>query len=152
MNRQTFWPFTDVPSDSISIYDGSETFLQDFENEDPKSQVAFAAYWLQSEVLNGGLNQFFANDTGILAPEAATACRALGLPILASKIEEAMSWFGQTYPRKRERRQLLLEAFERVNEGQGPFDKLDDVVADLIYDEGGGLQKAAISYLRSNES
>lgn len=150
--NQEFWPFRDSPSDAISIYEGPEVFLQEFAESEHKSQVAFAAYWLQAEVLNGGLRQFFSNDTGVLAPEAAAACRALGLPLLASKLEQAMSWFGRPYPRRRQQRQAALEAYDREGHGQGagPFAELDDVVADLIYEEGTGLEHAAISYLRSD--
>jgi hypothetical protein len=143
------WPFSDVPSDAISIYDGPEAFLDGLVAAKPNSQVAFAVYWLQAEVLNGGLGQFFANDTGVLAPEAVAACRTLGLPQLAAKIEEAMTWFGLPYPRRREPRHEALQAYERDHPGQGPFDPLDAVVANLIYEEGGGLEQAAMRYLSS---
>jgi hypothetical protein len=113
------WPFSDVPSDAISIYDGPEAFLDEFAAAKPNSQVAFAVYWLQAEVLNGGLGQFFANDTGVLAPEAVAACRTLGLPQLAAKIEEAMTWFGLPYPRRREPRHAALQA-RRTRTGCGP--------------------------------
>jgi hypothetical protein len=146
------WPFSDVTPDAISIYDGADVFLEEFAAAAPNSQVAFAAYWLQAEVLNGGLGQFFANDTGMAAPEAVAASRTLGLPLLASKIEEAMRWFGLHYPRGREPRQNALEAYERDHPGQGPFGHLDKVVADLIYEEAGGLEQAAIRYLGSRTS
>jgi hypothetical protein len=150
-NDREFWPFSDIPSDAISIYEGPEVFLQNFEEADRKSQVAFAAYWLQSEVLNGGLGQFFSNDTGILAPEAAAACRTLGLPRLASELEQAMAWFGFPYPRQRQQRQEALESNDRDG-NRSPFDDLDEVVANLIYEEATGLEQAAINYLRSAPS
>ena len=64
------WPFSDVPSDAISIYDGPEAFLDEFAAAKPNSQVAFAVYWLQAEVLNGGLGQFFAEEGGGLEQAA----------------------------------------------------------------------------------
>lgn len=149
MSTQLYWPFTEVPTDDISIYESPECFLRDFESEGRGSQVAFAAYWLQAEILNGGLGQFFSNDTGVLALEAAAACLTLGLNTLASRIENAMRWFGDPYPRKRERRQELLRTFELENvDGGGAFSQIDNIVADLIYDEAGGLHKAAINYLK----
>ena len=57
------WPISDVPSEAISIYDGPGVFLSDFGKASHTHQVVFAACWLQGEVLNGGLAQFFANDT-----------------------------------------------------------------------------------------
>jgi hypothetical protein len=41
-NDREFWPFSDSPSDAISIYKGPEFFLQEFAEAEHKSQVAFA--------------------------------------------------------------------------------------------------------------
>jgi hypothetical protein len=60
-----------------------------------------------------------------------------------------MTWFGLPYPRRREPRHEALQAYERDHPGQGPFDPLDAVVANLIYEEGGGLEQAAMRYLSS---
>ncbi|WP_369973953.1 DUF4375 domain-containing protein [Polaromonas sp. SP1] len=35
------------------------------------SRHLFAVHWCQSEICNGGFMQFFANSTGVLAPEVA---------------------------------------------------------------------------------
>jgi hypothetical protein len=147
------WPISDVPSDDISIYDGPEVFLADFGKASRAHQVVFAACWLQGEVLNGGLKQFFSNSTGVLAPEAVLACRTLGLTQLAQKCEEAMAWFGSSYPRERELRQAALEAFAVANpETYSPFEELDEVVTALIYDESPGLEQAAISFVKAHDS
>ena len=144
------WPFSDVPSEAISIYDGPVVFLQDFAQASRAQQIAFAGFWFQAEVLNGGLVQFFSNDTGVLAPEAVAACREVGLPTLASRLEQAIAWFGQPYPRERGAREDALEAFADTHEdSDGPFDELDDVVASLIYDEGPGLEQACIHHIES---
>lgn len=147
------WPIGDVPSDEISIYDGPEVFLADFAKASHAHQVVFAACWLQGEVLNGGLKQFFSNSTGVLAPEAVLACRTLGLPQLAQRCEEAMAWFGAPYPRERELRQAALEAYAVANpEAFSPFDELDEVVSGLIYDESPGLEQAAINFVKAHGS
>jgi len=151
-SHRKFWPYRDVPTDTISIYDGPDTFLAEFGAASTGEQVVFAAYWLQAEVLNGGLSQFFSNDTGVLAPEAAIACGTLGLSALAAKLEEAMRWFGNTYPRERETREAALAAYETSHPGETPFDSLDAQVSDLIYDEGPGLEKAAVLFLECNSS
>jgi hypothetical protein len=142
------WPFSDVPSETISIYDGPEIFLSEYANAPIKQRTIFSAYWLQAEVLNGGLNQFFSNDTGVLAPEAVAACRALWMPALADVLERAMAWFGDPYPRDREARQVALASFANANrDSDDPFDKLDDEIVDFIYEENGGLQLAASRYM-----
>ena len=146
---RSIWPVGDTPSDDISIYEGPEQFLEDLASSSKVDQVLFCAYWLQAEVLNGGLNQFFDNDTGVLAPEAAEACETLGLPLLAAKVREAMEFFGPVYPRDREVRQAAL-AGNADNSNDDPFATLDDEVAALIYDEGPGLERAAIAYVNSN--
>ena len=151
-DSRKLWPFSDVPSKTVSIYDGPATFLEDFAGLSRAEQIAFAGFWFQAEVLNGGLEQFFSNSTGVLAPEAVAACRELGLPSLANELERAMAWFGTEYPRSRDERQDALEAFADAHLDAGPFDDLDDVVASLIYEEGPGLEQAAIDYFAGMSS
>ncbi len=146
---ESIWPVSDVPSHDISIYDGPDVFLEDYSAASEAERVVCAAYWLQAEVLNGGLQQFFYNDTGVLAPEAVEAFRTLGLPKLAAGVESAMLWFGSSYPRERELRQAALV----VNgEEVYPFDVLDDEVVKCIYEENGGLVSTALSYVRSKDN
>jgi len=151
------WPISDGMSEDISIYDGPEVFLADFGNAARAHQVAFAAGWFQGEVLNGGLTQFFANDTGVLAPEAAEACRTVGMSRLAGKLAEAMSWFGTSYPRDRETRRQALEQYALLHKGASiyhanPFKKLDDEIVELLYGEKAGLEEAALLYIREHGS
>ena len=147
---RNLWPFSDGPSEAVSIYEGPEEFLQDFGQVSRARQIAFAAFWFQAEVLNGGLVQFFSNDTGVLAPEAAVACREVGLPNLASHLEQSMAWFGQPYPRDRSAREHALEAYADTHpDSDGPFEDLDDLVVSDIYDEGSGLEQAAINHIQS---
>lgn len=141
------WPLSDVASDAISVYDGPEVFLAQFRGTPRADQIVFAGYWLQAEILNGGLGQFFLNDTGVLAPEAVEACRTLGLPKLAAKIQEAMTWFGHPYPRKREAREAAMNQAD-----DDPFSELEDEVVDLIYEENSGLERAALKYIESHGS
>jgi hypothetical protein len=151
------WPISDGMSECISIYDGPEVFLTQFSEVSSAHQVAFAAGWFQGEVLNGGLTQFFANDTGVLAPEAAEACRTVGMPQLAAKLEEAMGWFGASYPRERSVRKQALEQYANFHNGasiyhENPFERLTDEVVELLYHEGAGLEEAAVRYVRANGS
>jgi hypothetical protein len=52
-----------------------------------------------------------------------------------------MLWFGLPYPRQRQQRQEALESFDRAGH-RSPFDEMDEVVADLIYEEGTGIEHA----------
>lgn len=144
------WPISDVPSQYISIYESPEVFLKDYATAPPVHRTIFAAYWLQGELLNGGLGQFFGNDTGVLAPEAVDACKVLNMPRLAVKLQEAMAWFGSPYPRDREARETQLES--AADSGLDPFEKLDEEVADLICEEGIGLEASAVAFVKAHAS
>lgn len=107
--------------DEVSIYDGAETFLAQFEHVPLKSGLLLAAHWCQSEVCNGGLAQFFGNPTGVLAPEALEAFKAIGLNEWANVLERAMSVFGPSYPREQANR---LEILARIDKKK-TFDELN---------------------------
>lgn len=139
-----YWKLVQPVWDSISIYDGPQEFLAQFDAANAVSRTLFAAHWCQSEVNNGGLHQFFHNSTGVLAPEAAAAFEALQMPETAGVIRSAIDWFGPTFPRDRERR---MEALDKYVTGHadniGPFAELDDRFFDLIAEENGGFEAAA---------
>jgi Domain of unknown function (DUF4375) len=113
--------------ETINIYDGPEIFLAQFGVLRPEIGHLFAAQWCESEVCNGGFHQFFYNSTGVLAPEALAAFRAIGLHEWAEILDEAMRFFGEPYPRDQEQRQKLLDAVDMGEDGEGnPFDRLDE--------------------------
>jgi len=86
----------------------------------------YAGHWCQSEVNNGGLCQFFVNTTGLLAPEALQALRTLGLLEWFAVLSEAISYFGDPYPRERAARLKMLPEGERGHKAADPFVALDD--------------------------
>jgi hypothetical protein len=142
-----YWRCVEPIWDSVSIYDGGEIFLRGFGEVSEKQRVLFAAHWAQSEIMNGGLGQFFTNDTGVLAPEAVEAFQALGMPKCALLLSEAMTFFGERYPRERLVRQ---DAFERFHEEFGadgiPLREYEDAMATEIEEENGGFWVAADKY------
>lgn len=141
--RMSYWTLVEPIWDVVSIYDGADTFLQQYGAAPDASQVLFAAHWTQSEVLNGGFGQYFSNSTGVLAPEAVEAFRALGMPRTAAVIERAMSFFGSPYPRDRELREAALDA---ADEDIDPFEDADDSFFDAVEEENGGFEAAADAY------
>lgn len=142
-----YWRLVEPIWREISIYDGPEVFLRQFRRVQPEVGHLFAATWCQSEVCNGGFHQFFSNPTGVLAPEALAAFRAMGLSEWASLLEEAMRFFGVPYPRDRMVRQELLAAVPGdQREESDPFDALDDRFFAWLHEEGDRWQRAADSY------
>ena len=90
-------------------------------------QNLYAAHWCVSEVLNGGLHQFFYNTTGILAPEAAIGLASVGATELSQLVSEGMRFFGSSYPRDRKVRLDQLPELDDETELEGTaFSPLDE--------------------------
>lgn len=133
----------------ISIYRGPRVFLHQSAKFPKRLVRLFAVYWCVSEVCNGGLHQFFWNPTGVLAPEAVEGFREMGMSDCAELLEQAMQFFGKSYPRAQSRRDKLLEHEFRKPEKQDPFEKLTDrLLAMLGPEDRRRLQLASDEYAR----
>jgi hypothetical protein len=147
--EESYWKYVEPIWDAVSIYDGEHVFLEQLSKLTEKEKTLFSAHWAQSEIMNGGLGQFFSNPTGILAPEAVSAFLALGMPKSAKALEEAMLFFGEPYPRNRSMRADKLEEFlDKHGEGAVPMEEQEDVIAETVEEENGGFENAANSYAR----
>ncbi|MCQ4314419.1 DMP19 family protein [Pseudomonas stutzeri] len=147
-----YWNLVDPIWETVSIYDGPDVFLQQYAASPEASRVLFSAQWCQSEICNGGFEQFFSNSTGVLAPEGVEAFRKIGMPQTADLIQQAMSVFGASYPRDRDAREDALEAAWDATgeEDGGPFGDLDESFFALIETESGGFESCADAYAASN--
>ena len=146
--RVDYWTLVDPIWEKVSIYDGPDTFLRQFHASPEASRTLFAAHWCQSEINNGGFGQFFSNSTGVLAPEAAQAFRAIGMPQTAAALEQAMALFGAAYPRDRTVREEALEAIFDASDDEEdcPFFDIEDTFFDLLNSENDGFEAAANRY------
>lgn len=146
---EQYWPFSDTTHEEISFYEGESKFLSDYENCIEKKRNLFCAWWCRAEVSNGGLEQLFYNDTGVLAPEAVQAFYALNAPELAKSLKKSMSIFGSEYPRNRELRQSVLASAlaSQAHPGQ-LFDALDEEFCNFLYEENSGLEQLAVEYCK----
>jgi hypothetical protein len=133
----------------INTYDEPDEFLSQFRQVQLKVGHLFAAHWCVAEVLNGGFDQFFFNTTGVLAPEALAAFRAIGLVEWASLLEEAMQFFGDPYPRNQKERWERLDPVG-VSGGQGEqwvhFCALDDRFYAWLREEEYRWERAADAF------
>ncbi len=120
-------------------------FLKAFAEVPTVAANLYAAHWCQSEVNNGRFYQFFWNTTGILAPEAAAACRDIGLHEWERAIIGAMEFFGPTYPRERSARMSRLEPCKGTD--PGPFNDMDELFFSWPPDLW-GWEKAADEYAK----
>lgn len=146
-DKDSYWRFVDPIWDTVSIYDGGDTFLEQISKVTEKQKVLFSSHWAQSEICNGGLHQFFSNSTGVLAPEAVEAFKVIGMPTCSNVIADAMKFFGKEYLRDRNQRDEKLAEYENQNdEHWDPFCELDNIFFDSIEEENGGFEIAADNY------
>jgi len=127
---------------------GRGKFLRKFRAVRPEVGNLYAAHWCQSEVCNGGFHQFFFNTTGLLAPEALHAFRAIGLTEWADILSEAMGFFGGKYPRERASRQKLLPACRGRREEWDPFYRLDERFYEWLHASPDRWELAADAYAK----
>lgn len=145
-NMSDYWDKVEPFWEAIDIYEGPDVFRQTFSTAPKEVGLLFAAHFCQSEVCNGGLDQFFWNSTGVLAPEAVEGFREIGQIQIANLLEAAMNLVASPYPRDREERQALLSQVPKE-----ALDALDKTFFVLIDSEEGGFQAAADRYVERLE-
>jgi hypothetical protein len=94
-----------------------------------RSELTEEVQWLEattlgiSDIDNGGLLQFFENDTGTFAPEMAQWFEQAGLAEAAGTLRKAMAMFGQEFPRSPQKRAAWLQG-----KSEDLFYELDDAL------------------------
>jgi hypothetical protein len=138
---QGYWSLVKPIWNVAEFYEGPAEFLRTFAEIPKLAGLLFAAHFCQSEVINGGLFQFFFNSTGILAPEAIEGFIAIGQVAVAESVQEACSLFGEPYPLERSLRQSKLKTFDPQL-----FKSLSLKLCENIGSERGGFEAAADRY------
>lgn len=142
-----YWQLVEPVWNSLVQWDDVPVFQSTFASTEVSARTLFAAHWLYSEVSNGGFLQFYWNSTGVLAPEAADAYAAIGMPRTAEIIRRSMSWFPIPYPRDRQTRIKLLDEYAEANpESDCPFDSFDNEFYEVAESESGGFELAANTF------
>lgn len=81
-----------------------------FEHLEPEEQEVIALYWLEAECMNGGLDQFFHNTSGDLAPLALAGLKRLNCMQTYTILNDLiLQVFRNNYPIEREARFAFLE-------------------------------------------
>lgn len=142
-----YWDLIEPVWEEISIYDGPEPYLAGIRSVPRHVGLLFAAHWTYVEVGNGGFSQYFANSTGIVAPEAIEAFEEIGQPRVAEILRRAVAHFGPTFPRNRAERVAKMDvSLSPTYEPDRSFDSLDDEMFGVIEEEAGGFEEAANRY------
>jgi hypothetical protein len=147
---QRYWSAVEPFWRVVNVYAHPDEFTRGFQALPSKAGHLLAAHWCQSEIRNGGLHQFFSNSTGVLAPEALAAFRAIGLAEWADVLAEAMRFFGEPYPRERAIRQELLDARPgELREEWDPFFALGERLYTWLHAEPDGWERGADRFVEA---
>lgn len=166
----SYWDVLEPHFKAINIYEGSVELATSISGIPRHVVLLYAAHMCQSEIHNGGFLQLFWNSTGIIVPEAIEAYRTIGMPTLASLLEQASLPLGSPYPLDRDGRwdALLVasgqseQALELIFKNEDNLylafakatsnlllDEFDKRFWDAAKTENGGFQAAATRYAQN---
>ena len=149
MSKTSYWDQIEQAFKDVDIYETYDVFRHGAAKYPEWKIDILAVHWTMSEVVNGGLEQYFSNSTGILAPEAVLGFQRIGKPELAAALQKAMSLLSDPYPRERKARGDRLAALTGAQSGtsqgfslvpkwvakkvgmksaQSPFDEMDEML------------------------
>lgn len=112
----------------------------------PGLQTIYTTYLVETEVDNGGFNQYFFNSAGRLADIALAGFRTLGATEHERLMREAIAVYERMRPRLDSAREAgTMEAFSETYEG-GEFEAIDRRFYDLDTD----LSALRIQYIRTH--
>jgi len=148
-----YWSAIEKAYDDFNPSGGVRAFREQYAKLELEIGKLLAVHWCVSEVCNGGFYQFFYNDTGVLAPEAAGALEAFGMTACAAVVRQAMSRLGPGYPRRRWLRvvRLWLAQARGLKSSEMLFDTEDAKFYESYGTEAGGYEKAGVDHLNSRQ-
>ncbi len=108
-------------------------------------QALYAVFWVEAEINNGGLSQYYYNSSGNQAAKAPQHLRELGLDEAADILEEANAFFpNATPPADRRARLAILDDVEE--QASQTWNELED----RYFQSGIGFQPNMINYIREH--
>lgn len=124
-----------------NIYDGPGPYEESLRKFSRPQRRLHAMLWYNSEVCNGGHEQFFDNSTGIVWRDALEGFAEAGLDKVAALIIECVSRLGVEPSMERNKRSAQLDNTEH------DFDDLDDRYYALDWDED--ISPALMKYIQA---
>ena len=148
---ERYWSLLKPQWGKIDIYGSPAEFLEGFIRVPRPIRNLFAAHWCQSEIQNGGLDQFFTNPTGVLSPEAVLALRQLDLDDLPAVVAERMLALRASYPREQHIRISCLDQLRGTSPPRwDPFVDLDERFFVALRADPHRFERAADAYALNN--
>ena len=83
---------------TVSIYDGIDVYHENLRCFTQGQRRMLALIWYDSEVSNGGHEQFFGNSTGIVWKDALEGMRMIQADHIADNFQKALDFFGGEVP------------------------------------------------------
>ena len=120
--------------------------LENIENLTKSEKTFLYVEILESEINNGGFDQFFYNSSGDYAYEALQALNEIGAKKTANLLNEAYIIFPKNpIPKQAESRQILLEKISK--ETSERWNELED----MFYLQDENIEKLLLEYVRKNK-
>ena len=111
--------------DNVNIFEGLEKYNKDTELLTDAQRRFIALQWYDSEVCNGGHDQFFRNSSGIVWKDALEGMKMIGDEKGTDNLQKAVEIFGGSIPFDYFERRKVLEKIYEIY-GMKAFDKIDD--------------------------
>lgn len=144
--KYTSWDLIQPLWYTVSIYDGYEVYLRDSKPFTVEQRRIFALHWYNSEVCNGGHDQFFSNSTGIVWKDAIDGMRMIGASKTADNFEKAINMFGTEVLFDRDKRNDMLD---KLSENPD-FDDFEAI--DTFYYNYGDMEDLMNQYVKNHPS
>lgn len=103
--------------------------LLGFDNLEEDEKEAVALFWLEVEVMNGGLDQYFSNSSGDLYYYAVSGMERIKASKSLKLLKSAAEKLGERYPTQRDDRIDILE--ELWVDVDDPFDYETNLLQEL---------------------
>lgn len=129
---------------TVSIYDGPDVYERDLEPFSDAQRKILGLFWYDSEVCNGGHDQFFSNSTGIVWKDAIECMRMIGAHKYAENFQKAVDLFGGSIPYDRKERNNVLEKLNKNEE----FDNFQQI--DMCYYEDEDINLLMNEYVKQH--
>ena len=84
---ENYWEYIATAYKEVSIHKGPARFAADLRRFSLDIGDLLAVHWFLSEMSNGGISQFFANPTAVVAERAVVGFSNLGLPKAADALK-----------------------------------------------------------------
>jgi len=114
-----------------------------------EGQIAvFAVTWVERDVLNGGLQQYFYNPPSYFAKEALEGFRKMEASAYADVFERALAFFPDGSPPRNRTQRMKLVGRWRMRKARKSWDSLDGRLFELFEEDD--IYKYIAAYVRKH--